>query len=258
MFRLIRQSMINLYCHCQEAFRRRYIEGEIIPPAIAMAVGTGVHKAAEINHLQKVDSGLDMSIDELQDAAADGFSDEINNNGVYFTGSKQELRRELGKAQDLSITLAATYGKKIAPQIMPVAVEMKLQAKHPDLELPFSGTIDVVAEGNACLDLKTARVKWRAGKENETVQPAIYRFMLKENYGHDYNFGFHVMAYNGDTQFIPAQASNHEINYVVNIAKAMLNSCKTGVFMPAVPGHWICADGGKYCGYWHSCRARKQ
>lgn len=257
MISSVRQSMVNLYCHCQEAFRRRYIEGEIIPPAIAMAVGTGVHKAAETNHKQKINTGMDMRIDEILDAAADGFQTEVEQNGVYFTGSRSELNKELGKAQDLSINLAALYGKKIAPAIMPVAAELKIEAQHPDLPIPFSGTIDVVTQ-KSIIDLKTARVKWRAGKEKETVQPEIYRFMLRENDGHDYDFGFHVMAYTGETQYIPVKKSNQEMGYVVGIVKAMLNSIKTGCFMAAVPGHWICADGGKFCGFWHTCKARRR
>lgn len=256
MIKSVRQSMINLYCHCHEAFRRRYLENEIIPPAIAMAIGTGVHKAAEINHKQKINSGLDMRLDEILDAAADGFKAEIEDKGVYFVGSSQELYKELGKASDLSVNMARLYGKEIAPQIMPVAAEIQLQAQHPDLPVPFSGTVDVITENQSIIDLKTARVKWRAGKEKETVQPEIYRFMLRQNYGHDYDFGFHVMSYSGDTQYIQVQKSNQEMRYIVNLVKAMLNSIETGIFMPAVPGHWMCSD--KWCGYYNTCKERKQ
>lgn len=255
MISSIRQSMLNLYCHCQEAFRRRYLENEIIPPAIAMATGTGVHRAAELNHRQKISSGMDLSIEEIQEAAAEGFIAEVEDKGVYFSGSAQELKKELGEAEDLSIKLARSYAQRIAPRIMPVAAELTLQAQHPDLAVPFSGTVDVVAEDNVCLDLKTARVKWRSGKEHETVQPAIYKWLLAEETGGNYAFGFHVLAYNGDTQYVPVESGEHEMAYVVNIARALLNSCKTGVFMPAVPGHWMCNQ--KFCGYWYGCKVRK-
>lgn len=258
MIKHISPSMLGLYCNCQEAFRRRYIEGEIIPPAIAMAVGTGVHKAAEINHKQKVDSGVDMRLDELQDAAADGFKNAVEESGVYFTGTQKELYTELGKGSDLSVKMAGVYGKQIAPQIRPIDAELKLQAQHADLPVPFLGIVDVVDERGIALDLKTARTKWRAGKEKESLQPAIYRWLLKRNVNRDFDFAFHVMAYNGDTQYVKTENSDSDIHYIVNIAKAMLNSVKSGVFMAALPGHWICASGGQYCGYWHTCKARKQ
>lgn len=255
MIRHISPSMLGLYCNCQEAFRRRYIEGEIIPPAIAMAVGTGVHKAAEINHLQKIESGFDMRIDDLQDAAADGFRNAIEDSGVYFTGTRQELQKELGKGSDLSVRMAGLYGKQIAPKIQPVAAELKLSACHEDLAVPFLGIVDVVNQGNVVADLKTANKKWRTGKEKESLQPAIYKYLLKKNYGHDFGFDFHVLAYDGNVQHIEMR-DKENIGYVVNLAKALLNSVDTGCYMPAVPGHWLCSD--KWCGYHGTCRARKQ
>lgn len=251
----ISPSMLNLFCNCQEAFRRRYIEGEKIPPAIAMLVGTGVHKAAEINHKQKINSGLDMPLNDILDAAADGFQEAVEDNGVYYTGSRQELQKELGKAQDQSINLAAVYSKKVAPEISPIAAEFKLQARHPDLELPFLGIVDVLDDNNTAMDLKTARTKWRHGKERESLQPDIYRYLLWQEYGHDHKFAFHVMAYDGYTQYIECEQKS-DIGYIVNIAGALLNACKSGVFMPAVPGHWICQPA--YCGYYTSCRARRK
>lgn len=256
MFSAISQSMLNLYCHCQEAFRRRYIEGEKIPPAIAMAVGTGVHKAAEINHKQKIDSGLDMRLDDIMDAAADGFRSAVEDSGVYFTGTRQELNKELGKGSDLSVKMAAIYGKNVAPQIMPVAAELKLLACHDDLPVPFLGIVDVLNHGNIVSDLKTANKKWRAGKEKESLQPAIYKYLLKQNYGQDYGFDFHVMAYDGNVQHIEMRDRENNIGYVVNLAKALLNSCDSGVFMPAVPSHWMCCE--RFCGYYGTCLARKR
>lgn len=255
MIRHISPSMLGLYCNCQEAFRRRYLEGEKIPPAISMAVGTGVHKAAEINHKQKIKSGIDMRLDELQDAAADGFKNAVEESGVYFTGTRQELYSELGKGSDLSVQMAGLYGKQIAPKIKPVAAELKLTAQHYDLPVPFLGIVDVVNQGNTIADLKTSNKKWRSGKEKESLQPAIYEYLLKCNKNEAYDFDFHVMSYDGNVQHIKIR-DNQPIRYVVNIAKALFNSCSSGVFMPAVPGHWLCSN--KWCGYYETCRARKQ
>lgn len=199
-------------------------------------------------------SGMDMRLDEIMDAAADGFYQEVEDKGVYFTGKNQDLKKELGKAQAMSVKLSGIYALRIAPKIMPLAAEIQIEAQHPDLPIPFSGTIDVIHEDKTIIDLKTARQKWRSGKEKETVQPAVYQYMASQHFKEPFKFGFHVMAYTEETQYIPAD-SNQEIGYVVNIVKAMLNSIKTGVFMPAVPGHWLCQP--KFCGYHGTCLARK-
>lgn len=196
-----------------------------------------------------------MPIDELQDAAADGFKNAVEESGVYFTGTRQELYSELGKGSDLSVQMAGLYGKQIAPKIQPVAAELKLESQHEQLPVPFLGIVDVINQGNIVADLKTANKKWRAGKEKESLQPAIYKFLLRQNYGHDFGFDFHVMAYDGNIQHIEMR-DKENIGYVVNIAKALLNSCQSGVFMPAVPGHWMCSN--KWCGYHGTCLARKQ
>lgn len=254
MLKSIRQSHINLFCKCQEAFRRRYCEEEIIPPAIAMAVGTGVHKAAEKNHRQKLFTQTDIPIEEMQDAAAEGFMAEVEQNGVFFTGDTQELHKELGKSKDLSVRLARAYGENFASTIQPQLIEATLEARHPELPIPFSGTVDVVDINDVCIDLKTARVKWRKGKEAETVQPAMYKYLLKEAQGITAWFDFYVMAYNGDVQTVPVEIAPEALRPAVAISKAMLNAMQTGVFMPAVPGHWMCSED--WCGYYATCKVR--
>lgn len=253
-FRSIRQSMLNLFCHCQVAFCHRYVEGEIMPPGIAARIGSGVHKAAEVNHKQKMDSGMDIPISEMQEIASDEYASLVNSEGVYFPGTATELKVELGKGEDLAVALTANYGAQIAPKITPVAAEIMLEAQHPDLPIPFSGTLDVVNAGGIILDLKTASKKWRAGKEQETTQPTLYKYMLRENSGELPKFGFHILAYDGQTQYVSTEDGLLGMERILAISRAMLHAVESGVYLPAVPGHWMCKDGGVYCGYWYSCK----
>lgn len=250
----ISQSMINLYCNCQEAFCRRYIMGEIIPPALAMAIGTGLHCAAEKNHKQKIDSGFDISLEEIEETASQGFLNEIETKGVYFAEKVDNVQKELGQAQDLSVNLARQYLKSVAPQINPVEAELSISVQHPELNIPFMGIADVITSDDTCIDLKTAKAKWRKGKEKESVQPILYRYLLENTYQKNYTFGFHVLAYNGDVQYIPIVTSNQDMDKIVGISKAIINSVDTGIYMPAVLGHWICQKS--WCGYWHTCKVK--
>lgn len=254
MIQTIRQSMLNLFGNCQIAFRHRYVEGEIMPPGIAARVGSGLHKAAEANHRQKMNSGMDMPISEMQEIASDEYAHLINSEGVYFPGTAQELHVELGKGEDLTVALTANYGSLIAPQITPVGAEVTIHASHPALPIPFSGTLDVIDARGIIFDLKTASKKWRCGKENETTQPTLYKYMAQQTFYKTYEFGFHVLAYGGETQYIPTESGLPGMERIVGIAKAILNACETGCFMPAVPGHWMCSE--KWCGWYHSCLER--
>ena len=69
----IHQSSLGTALRCGEQFRRRYIEGERVPPGVAAGRGTGVHKANEVNLNQKVITGTDLKLSDLKDAARDGF-----------------------------------------------------------------------------------------------------------------------------------------------------------------------------------------
>ena len=54
MINSIHQSNLGTALRCGEQFRRRYIEGERIPPGVAAGRGTGVHNANDVNLSQKV------------------------------------------------------------------------------------------------------------------------------------------------------------------------------------------------------------
>lgn len=245
----ISPSMLGLFCRCQEAFHRRYLEGEIIPPGIAAITGTGMHKAAELNFTQKITSGEDLPLSDMQDAARDGYM-EACQKGVFVPKDEEaSFRTDLAKGLDRSVQLTKLFAERVAPTIQPVASEQKMQALHPALPVPFLGILDVRSE-HAIHDLKTSSRKWSAGKEDGQLQPPIYRYLVQENLGTTLPFSFHVVS-DKDVQEIPAVTGQGDIEPIVMRAKALLLSMQTGTFLPAEPGHWMCSP--KWCGYFWSC-----
>lgn len=249
MIEHISPSMLGLFCKCQEAFRRRYVEGEKVPPGIAAITGTGVHRAAEHNFTQKVFTGMDLPLDDLQDAARDGYMAECQN-GVFIPRDEAaSAQKELAKGLDRSVQLTRLFAERIAPTIQPVASEQKLQALHPELPVPILGILDIRSE-TEIFDLKTASRKWSAGKEDGQLQPPIYRWLVQEIYGQELPFTFHVVS-DKETQAIPAVTGEGEMLPVLARAKAMLTTIRTGSYLPAEPGHWSCSP--KWCGYYWTC-----
>ena len=47
-------SQLEMLSKCGEQYRRRYIEEEIIPPAVAMLVGRSVDKSVDENLIHKI------------------------------------------------------------------------------------------------------------------------------------------------------------------------------------------------------------
>ncbi|MBO4313952.1 MAG: PD-(D/E)XK nuclease family protein [Desulfovibrio sp.] len=248
----ISPSMLGLFCRCQEAFRRRYVEGIIIPPGIAACIGTGMHRGAEANHKQKMQSGVDMPIGDIQDAARDAYRKAVSDGVFIPAGEEAEAPKELAKGADTAVSLAAAYAVHVAPKINPVAVEEKMTAYVDDLPVPFMGIIDVLDKSDWCPDLKSSGRKWPAGKAAGNMQPPIYRHLLRETRGiADATMSFEVITHNGEHQHVPVEVHDEDIAPVIARAKGLLFALNSGVFLPSEPGHWMCSP--KWCGYWYSC-----
>ena len=70
-------SSLEMYAKCGEQFRRRYIEGDKIPPGVSMLRGTGVHAGVEANMRQKIDTYRDLPVSDVVDAAVAKFDLEL-------------------------------------------------------------------------------------------------------------------------------------------------------------------------------------
>ena len=78
-------SKLDMLFRCAEQYRRRYIEGEVIPPGVAMPVGISVHRAAEMNLRHWMENQKYLSLEVVCDLARDTFETEWRTTGVKFT-----------------------------------------------------------------------------------------------------------------------------------------------------------------------------
>ena len=90
MIKHISPSSANMAWRCGEQYRRRYIQGEIIPPAIALGRGRGVHSANRRNLEQKINTFEDMPENDLCDIARDEYIESFKN-GVFLTKEEFHL-----------------------------------------------------------------------------------------------------------------------------------------------------------------------
>src|SRR5271157_2952048 len=80
----ITQSMLGMFLRCPHQFERRYLRGDVIPPGIAARRGSATHKAAQLNHEQKLHTQTDLSAGDLQDVARDHYVRIIQEEGVFI------------------------------------------------------------------------------------------------------------------------------------------------------------------------------
>jgi len=258
MVETIHQSSLNMALRCGEQFRRRYIEGEIIPPSIAAARGTGVHGANEVNLRHKVKKGSDLPLDDLKDAARDKYVKTISG-GIYLAKEDRPSKAKLLN-EGLNDTLRCTkvYGEEVAPNIHPVAIEEPFEI-DVGLELPLAGQMDY-QEKPIVGDLKTTSKKWQEGRIRKEIQPILYSFVHEKTRQVRPEFIYHILIARRNKEGIPTSEelqtqsitpSNGDYEALLSKLEMFIKMLKAGVFVPANPTSWWCDP--KWCGYWETC-----
>jgi len=258
MIESIHQSTLNMALRCGEQFRRRYVEGEILPPGIAAGRGTGIHKANEINLKQKLITEQDMPLSDLQDAARDGFIYSFRD-GVFIPSEYlPEKNRLLNEGLNDCIRCAKVYHEQVAPNIKPIAIEEEFKI-DVGLSLPLAGRIDY-EEKPRVGDLKTTTRTWPKDRIKEEIQVPFYSFVYEKNNGIRPEFRYDVLIARRNKDGNPTSEDYQPLTHVCSdkdyrglFAKLSLfiEMLKTGLFPPTNPTNWVCSP--KWCGYWETC-----
>ena len=243
-----------MFQRCGEQWRRRYLEGEIIPPGIAARVGTGVHKAAETNFKQKIKTGQDMPLDAVQDCAAEAYNKALQD-GVFFAPDEVPgAKKAMAEGKDSAVALATVFRQQLAPTITPRFVEHKVTLELEGVPLPIITILDCYTEDNKLRDLKTSGKKWSEDKAHTSPQPTAYRESIKQETGeYPEELLFDVLVNNKTPvlQTIPTIRGNDDRAILTRHFCIMTDSINAGIFPPAQPDHWCCSM--KFCGYFFTC-----
>jgi hypothetical protein len=128
-------SSLNTYLRCPKQWEYAYVKRIKSPPTLRLAVGSAGHSAIESDLRAKLETGVDLAIEEVRDMFRDVF--EIESYGATATDGETP-----GQALDSGIKCVSLWHGTIAPVTHPVAVEEEIQFKINDVVV--SGTIDVV------------------------------------------------------------------------------------------------------------------
>lgn len=266
-------SRLMMASRCGEQLRRRYIEGDRVPPGVAAVRGIGVDRSANAN-LESVmeGSGL-LDVRECQQLARDAVHFEINAGGVFLTedmAQEKTVEQWRDAIVDEAVELATVHCCDVAPQIQPVEVQWRWQTSIKGYPCVIHGVTDVIDEGIVSADpiegIRSARVlrdcKTSAKKPAETaagdsLQLTLYALAdwahngrLPDAVALDY-----LLAGKGGPKYLPQVSKRTQDDFAVVLRRieAYLQMWEAGAFVPADPDQsWWCAP--KWCGYWNDCR----
>lgn len=163
MTTIIRCSSLSGYADCPRRSAARMFAREIEacgytlrdpPRSIGAAIGTSVHRAAQISLDEKARSGSLPPMSVVTDAAIETIDEQILLGAIAYDSPSGPTHNR-NEAQTQALTMSAAYHLYVAPTIEPIQVEERLEAEvEPGLVL--SGQPDVIArEPNKLRDLKT-------------------------------------------------------------------------------------------------------
>ena len=254
MITTIHQSMVGSWLRCGEAFRRRYIEGEIMPPGITARRGSATHKAAHINHVQKIKTAVDLPLNDLKDATRDEYVSLLTNEGVYIPKEQlSEKKKILNEGLNEALQATAIYHGQIAPKIQPISTEATFEADIPGIPLPVRGTLDCEDAAGFIHDLKVMKRKSQEWADH-TIQPSFYYMLYRAAHGQwPRGFKFQMVIPNKEMihEELVTTRDMQKLKILFRIIDAFLKDLKNGNFKPADPSSYICSP--EWCGYANSC-----
>jgi len=254
----ISPSQVASYTRCGEAYRRRYIEHEIIPPTIALHKGSAIHKGANFNFSQKIKSRVDLKPKEVVDFSVASFESSIKEKDLTLSsedGSKSKVDI-VAQAKDRTAQVAGILIKDSAPKFQPKSTEEEVYITLPSSSHNLKGFIDLETEDERIVDYKTSsRATWNQEKTDRDFQLTFYAMAYRSKNGKDPKEVAVENLIDGGKQvrvapFVSRRGWN-DYDAAIKRLNAVLNGINAGVYSPAHDGAWWCAPA--YCGYWHSC-----
>jgi len=249
-------TRLTMLWRCGEQYYRRYVKGEIVPPGIALIVGSGTHKSVEENLKSKAEKKEMLPKDVVKDIARDYIEKNLLADNVLLNEEEKEKAFDVikGEAKDTAVSLSELHYDKLAPKISPVAVEkpFSLEIEGED-EFTIAGKIDIIEKGRI-RDTKTSSRKM-PGQADKSLQLTMYA--LAENINEKkeikkvcLDFLIKTKELSFETQ--ESTRDKKDFDVLINRISNALKQLKAGIFPPTNPENWWCSP--KFCGYFNTCK----
>lgn len=253
----ISESQLSMHAKCPEQWRRRYLEHDRIPPGMAMLVGSGVHKGAETNFRQKIDSHSDLPASDIVDASVAGFKAKLAGEGCSLSPDDVSRGQKVvvAEANDLTAKLAKVHAEKQAPDYQPTEVEHTTRIVFPDASHDLLAITDLRDDQGRIVDIKTAGKKKSQADADRSTQLTTYAAAYQVDHGRpcrELLLDTLVKTKTPGRQVLTTHRTEADFRVLLARINALLASIKTGAFTAAAPGAWWCST--KWCGYSRTCK----
>ncbi len=253
----ISPSQIDTYLNCGEAYRRRYVEGERLPPSAAMLRGSGVHLGAEYYFMRKLEMNVDSPIDEVVERAVGAFDTKLRADGLLLNPDEEERGKSIvvDEARDSVARLTELFMRGVAPGIKPRLIEHRVRIRLPKAPRDLLTIMDLVDEDEYIHDYKTTTKKKTQNDVDRDFQFGFMPLCFKAKFGRAPK-GLKVQVLidkkQPEVQVLETQRSTRDFEAILNRVNIVVNGIEKGHFMPAPANSWKCSPN--FCGYFKTCK----
>lgn len=251
-------TQLDMLTRCGEQYRRRYIEGEKIPPGAALLQGAAMHDVAATNFRQKIYSARDLKVDDMVEMADANFTSKLAGEGIWLSAEERSRGQDvvIEESRARARGFAQIHAQQQAPDYQPEMVEERHQIELPG---PYDllGILDLADNKKRLVDLKTASRKKYGDDAEKSVQLTVYAAIYRQKRGEmpseiRLDVAVQTAAGNCSRQVLATTRARGDFEALINRINTAARIVQAGAFMPAEPGNWICSP--KFCGYWDTCR----
>ena len=249
-------SKLDMLFRCAEQYRRRYIEGEVIPPGVAMPVGISVHRAAEMNLRHWMEKQKYLSLEVVCDLARDTFETEWRTTGVKFTEEEAARGSVVVKdeAVDDCVRMATLHHKEVAPIMRPIALERFWRIELNAFPFDLSGKSDLEQHGQV-RDLKVTGKTPNQDTADSSLQLTLYALAYANEYKQQPDkVCLDNLVKLRTAKYVPLVSMREERHFNAALRRIEIAAeiVTKELWVPARADDWSCTP--KWCGYHDTCK----
>lgn len=250
----IHQSHLSTFSRCGEQYRRRHIQGEIIPPGVALLVGSGTHASIEANMKHKIETKKLLSLEAVKDLARDALNTRWESEGVLLDEEEKSIgeKNVKGDAVDQAVSLAALHHTELAPKIKPVSVERPWVLVLDGFPRDLAGRFDI-EEKNLLRDTKTSKRSPNKTAADDSEQLSMYALAKSVLDGKIPKLRLDFLVKSKEVKAVSQDTvrTEEDLKVLMRRIEVHNDALDKGVFVPANRDSWACSP--VYCGFYKTC-----
>lgn len=250
-------SHLSMLWRCGEQYRRRYLEGDIVPPGAALIVGSATHAPINVDMLRKIDTGELADAEELADIARDTVTHHFDDGNYWIPpAERKDTNTETLRAEcvETAQALSALHHEELAPKIEPVHAERLWVVEIPGFPCDLSGQIDIQT-AHAIRDVKTKKQSPSKSLAEDSDQLTMYALAAKVLDGEFPEvvwMDYLVKTKTPKIVSLDSVRDGEDAKVLLERIAVSVKAIEAGNFLPADQSEWVCSS--RWCGYHETCK----